>query len=73
MILSTYQDVKDFTTNQAPYGIAENEDEELIIITHTNEEDDKYYTVETYQNNGWIRKNIFHEDGTTEELYEKET
>ena len=27
---------------------------------------------ETFQFNNWIRKNIYHRDGTTEELYHKE-
>ena len=31
---------------------------------------DKIVT-ETFQHNGWIRKNIYYRDGTREELYDK--
>ncbi len=54
------------------YGCSEvpfagtNEEMEDILISICKERID----VVTYQNNGWIRKNIYWRDGTCEELYE---
>ena len=47
---------------------ARNELEELQAISIY---EDKIF-VDTYQSNGWIRKNIYHRDGTIEETYEKD-
>lgn len=44
-----------------------NEDGEHIQIS-VNEDN---ITVETFQNNGWTRENIYWKDYTTEELYHK--
>ena len=42
------------------------ENGEMVIISIFK---DKIVT-DTYQKNGWIRKNIYHRDFTVEELYE---
>lgn len=47
---------------------ARNELEELQAISIYK---DKIF-VDTYQRNGWIRKNVYHRDGTIEETYEKD-
>lgn len=42
-----------------------NEDGELVMFSvNTNN-----ITVETYQDNGWIRENVYWEGGAVEELY----
>lgn len=47
-----------------------NENAERVIIDR-NDGEDKYFKVTTFQNNNWIRVNYYHQDGTTEEIYEK--
>lgn len=44
-----------------------NENNEQMIVTVTND----LLQTSVCQNNGWIRKNIYYKDHTTEELYEK--
>ncbi len=47
----------------------------VLVGTNENGEDTittiekDYIEVETNQNNGWIRRNVYWRDGTTEELY----
>lgn len=54
--------------NEFPMPLAgKNEDNENILIS-INEHN---ITVQTFQNNGWLRTNIYHDDGTIEELYDK--
>ena len=47
------------------YG--ENEDGESVLIS-VNEHN---ITTQTFQHNDWLRTNVYYDDGTTEELYEK--
>ena len=51
--------------------IVENQDGEAVFITCGRNEIGRYYQTRTAQNNGWERINIYYEDGTTEELYDK--
>ena len=44
-----------------------NEDGESVLISVNKDN----ITVETFQDNGWVRQNVYWEDGTTEELYRK--
>lgn len=46
---------------------AVNEDGDNVIIDCA----DDCYRVTTLQKNGWYRTNIFHPDGTIEELYDR--
>lgn len=46
----------------------ENKEGENVIIQRLGL---KCYCVSTMQNNGWIRKNYFYSDGSTEETYER--
>ena len=46
-------------------GKNKNGENVLISVNHDN------ITVETFQNNGWIRKNVYWECGMSEELYER--
>ena len=55
--------------NYAQYrtmGIGKNEDGEM---TTSSVYQDKII-IDTYQNNGWVRRNIYHRDGTREELFD---
>lgn len=73
MNISSYKDIKNFTNEcKLPFdGVNDNDESILISSGIDNESNEKYYKVKTKQNNGWIRTNIYWEDGTIEELYEK--
>ena len=50
---------------------AENENGEFVLVEEGKENGEHFYRTQTLQNNGWTRTNVYWEDGTTEELYEK--
>ena len=45
-------------------GVNENGEKIHISIAHES------IVVMTFQSNGWMRKNVYHRDGTREELFE---
>lgn len=47
--------------------VGENEDGESVIVTI----DEECASFRTLQNNGWIRNNHYHKDGTSEETYQR--
>lgn len=47
-------------------GLNEDGEETLTYIT------DEYVMVETFQSNGWIRKNYYYTDGYCEEMFERQ-
>ena len=53
--------------------LGKNEDGESVIVSAiTNIFDGSTaFKLETAQDNGWMRINIFYQDGTSEELYER--
>jgi len=51
--------------------VGENESGETVIVSGGVNEIGKYYKTETAQNNGWMRVNIYYENGTYEETYDK--
>ena len=44
---------------------------EKFLVSHEENDNGKYYKFKTFQHNGWIRINIYYENGDYEELYEK--
>ena len=68
-----YSDMKqmvDLMNRHEEFGtmlMGENSEGELVC-TSINKDN---VVVETYQSNGWIRKNVIHRDGAIEELYSK--
>lgn len=49
-----------------------NEDGENVVLSFDGMEDDRpIIRLDTFQHNDWIRVNIYHYDGTVEELYER--
>ena len=44
-----------------------NEDSETVIIAI----DEEQASIRTLQSNDWMRINVYHKDGTSEEYYEK--
>lgn len=59
-----------FTRDNLPL-VYTNEDGENVIVGFQKFGDESAYVLTTYQNNGWSRTNIYHEDGTYEELYDR--
>ena len=55
-------------THAGKNAIGTNESGEEVIVMVSSD----HITASTFQHNGWIRNNVFWEDGTTEELYEKD-
>lgn len=54
-----------------PLG-AENEDGEPVIIEAGRTDGEKWFKLTTSQSNGWLRTNYIWENGTCEELFEKD-
>lgn len=49
-----------------------NEDGENVVLSFDGMEDDHpVIRLDTFQHNDWTRVNIYHYDGTVEELYER--
>lgn len=47
--------------------IGTNENNEKVMVTITKNR----AWIRTFQKNGFVRTNVYHKDGTTEELYDK--
>lgn len=73
-----YRDIKAKLTEKG-YGVhdlplvGKNEDGQTIIVSVVKDIEDgsDAFKVETAQDNGWMRVNIYYKDGTVEELYER--
>lgn len=50
----------------------QNQDGEFVEVNKAMNADGKLYRAITYQNNGWIRTNVYYEDGNVDELYKKD-
>lgn len=61
--------LEDFYNDKSELGIftTTNENGETVILEITP----GFLKTSTYQNNDWIRINIYHKDRTVEETYEK--
>lgn len=59
------QIMKKFGDSETPFFGTTTEGEDITISVFK----DRIVTL-TYQNNGWLRKNVYDQDGTREELYE---
>ena len=66
----TYKELKAKNIKETLFG--ENERGDTVVVsTGKTEDNEPYYKVETIQENDWVRTNIYYEDGTIEELYDK--
>ena len=68
----TYEELEALTAGRTFPIHAENDDGETVIIGRTKPGDNAFFKVTTYQKNGWTRINYIFQDGTCEELFEKE-
>jgi hypothetical protein len=50
---------------------AKTETGEDVIVDAFSQDDKIVWQISTLQGNGWIRVNLYYEDGTVEELYER--
>lgn len=51
-------------------GVNEN-GERIVVGAGITDDGEHYYSITTYQKNGWARTNNYYEDGTVEELYSR--
>lgn len=65
--MTQYEELIEYLEGKEVPVFGKNENCENVIYTT----DGEHVVVRTYQNNGWIRKNIYHKDGTVEEIFEK--
>lgn len=69
----------DYSDMKQMIGLMNRHNEFNTVLVGENTEGERTYTsinennvtVETHQSNGWIRTNVFHRDGTAEELYSR--
>lgn len=65
--------MSDYEEMVAKYGLIEetkigkNEDGEYVVVSI----DKECACIRTLQKNGWMRINIYHKDGTIEEMFER--
>ncbi len=73
----TYKDIQEKVKEALKIGkslplMGENENDEIVIVDILNDVGDAMcFDVSTMQDNDCVRHNIFHEDGTIEEYYER--
>lgn len=49
----------------------ETDAEESVFVSDGYNDGMHYFETETVQNNGWLRVNVWYEDGSSEEWYER--
>ena len=67
-----YKTIKQFVAGRACPLSAENEKGELVIISEGEQNDVHFYETQTAQNNNYVRTNVYWEDGTVEEIFERD-
>ena len=72
IVIQNFQDIEYLNELMEKYGDSEspffgkNQNDEHVIISICKD----FICVETWQHNGWVRKNFYHSDGTVEELFD---
>ena len=60
------------TTSGMEFPLAgNNSDKETVLVCDGYSDGTHYYKTITAQSNGWSRSNVWYEDGTSEEWYER--
>ncbi len=60
------------TTNGMEFPLAgNNSDKETVLVCDGYSDGTHYYRTDTMQSNGWVRVNIWYDDGSSEEWYER--
>lgn len=60
-----------FTLNDLPLSAKTDCGEDVIIEAERDDDGNIIWKISTFQDNGWLRINRYHNDGTVEESYEK--
>ena len=60
-----------FSLEDLPLTAKTEDGETVIVEAYYNEEKELIWKISTCQDNGWIRVNHYHPDGTVEESFEK--
>nr|WP_325301863.1 hypothetical protein [uncultured Dysosmobacter sp.] len=68
----TYKEIKRLMEGRSLPVLAKNQDEEPVIIEEGRSEAGHFYRLTTAQNNNWCRINVYYEDGSTDEIYQKD-
>lgn len=68
----TFYDLAELVKGKTCPLDATNDDGELVIIQQGRIDGERFFKVTTFQSNGWQRINYVWENGTVEELFEKE-
>ena len=68
----TFHDLAELVKGKTCPLDATNGDGELVIIQQGRMDGERFFKVTTFQSNGWQRINYVWENGTVEELFEKE-
>jgi len=71
VVIVNYTELKAMTAGKEFPLSAVNEDGENVIVDCGRDEDGGYFRLSALQANGWIRVNVYHEDGTLEEMFER--
>lgn len=64
----TYEDLLQFVDEEELPVIGRWEDSEELMLVYPSNGD--CIMTRTFQNNGWIRRNVFWKDGVVEEIFE---
>ena len=74
--MTEYQNIRNrikelgFSDSDLPV-MGTNDNDEVIIISKGSVDGNKYYEIQTAQNNGWVRINCYYEDGQADETFER--
>lgn len=63
----TFDEIEKMVSGKGLPICGKNEDDENVLI----EKGDGCYKLTTAQHNGWTRINLYHRDGSIEEMYER--
>ncbi|MBR3740974.1 MAG: hypothetical protein IKN04_11070 [Clostridia bacterium] len=66
-----YKTIEKQTAGKTFPVMGSNENDELVVIVPGKDEAGNFFKVNTCQSNGWIRTNLFYENGDTCESYHR--
>jgi len=66
-----YKQLMEITQGKNFPCVGENDEKERVVIEKIDSNERNYFKVSAFQSNGWTRTNIYYEDGSCDETYEK--
>ena len=67
----TYEDAKEFVDGCRAV-FYQNQDGEFTEVHPGRNKDGEYVRFVTFQNNGWMRTNVYYQDGSSDEMYRRQ-